>query len=309
MTRPATRVHVRPRMGTWLGLTLRAPAPVADGLAAHGFALVARVERMMTRLDAVSPLNAVNRSAGSAAAVPHELARALRMARRLAELTGGAFDPTIGALTEVWRAASTGSRLPTREALAAARALTGWNGLGVRGCRATLARPGMTLDLDGFGKGWAADRVAAALASVTGVSALVNFGESSLVAVGGGASGGWSVVLRHPFGGVAGRIRLRNRACSTSATFGHAWRIAGRRWGHVIDPRSGWPAEYAAQATALADSAAVAEAAATALLVLGPQSLAWVAERLECETCWIDRAGLLTTAGFPLEPAAEEVTA
>jgi thiamine biosynthesis lipoprotein len=310
MTRPVLRVHVRPRMGTWLGITVSAPPPIADGLAAHAFAVATRVELDMSRFDERSALVAVNRAAGSAVAVPRELARAVKAARQLAERTDGAFDPTIGALMEAWRRAAIDGRAPDAAGLAAARALTGWRGLTVRGCRVRLARPGMALDLDGFGKGWAVDRIAASLAAVRGVSALVNFGESSLAALNApDGPAAWTVVLRDPFGGVVGRLRLRNRACATSATFGRAWRVGRRRRGHVIDPRSGRPVRSAGQATAIADSAAVAEAAATALLVRGPASLGWLTGRLRCELAWIDRRGVVATPGFRLEPAASRATA
>lgn len=159
----------------------------------------------------------------------------------------------------------------------------------------------MALDLGGIGKGWAADRIAGALARLQGLSALVNFGESTLVAVGQDWKGkGWPVLLRHPLGGIAGWFTLAEGACSTSGSLGRGWRVGRRSLGHVIHSRSGRPLSRPAQVTVLARSGAVAEAASTALLVLGRSALGRVGRRLKVEACWIDPAGIVTTERFRL---------
>jgi len=107
-------------------------------------------------------------------------------------------------------------------------------------------------------------------------------------------------VLRHPARGVVGEFPLEGRACSTSATFGQTLKAGSRRVGHVLDPRTGRPVRVMAQVTVLARSAAVAEAASTALLVLGRSSVATLAARLNLDACWVDRAGVFTTPRFPL---------
>jgi thiamine biosynthesis lipoprotein len=159
----------------------------------------------------------------------------------------------------------------------------------------------VAIDLDGIGKGVALDRIAATLKRSGAVPALLNFGESSLLAVGRGPKAGWRVLLRHPLGGFVGEFRLRNGACSTSATLGRRATVEGRRIGHILDPRTGRPRQAAAQAVVLARSAAVAEAVSTALLVLGRRSMNRLAKRLRVEACWIDRSGIRTTRGFVLK--------
>ncbi len=300
---PPVRVQVRPRMGTLLAVTIRAPAPIADRAARHAFDLAADLERVMTRFDPGSALSRINRGAGRFVAVPGELVRLLAASRRLARLTDGAFDPTVAPLVDLWRAAARSGTPPSRHAVASARDRVGWQALQVRGRRVRLAEARMALDLGGIGKGWTADRIARLLRRVEGLSALVNFGESSLVAVGRSRRhGGWPVLLRHPLGGAAGSFTLAGGACSTSASLGRAWRVGRRVAGHVIDPRSGRPLAVPAQVTVLARSAAVAEAASTALLVLGRSALRGVARRLRIEACWIDRDGTFATAGFGLRP-------
>lgn len=232
-----------------------------------------------------------------------ELAAILRTARRLAELTEGAFDPTIGALLRLWRLTTRRARLPSARQLVRACTRVGWRAIDVTGPRVALAGSGVSLDLGAFGKGATLDRIARALER-RGASGVLNFGESSLRSIGPPPPGGWPIMLRHPVAGFAGHFPLRRRACSTSATFGQHARVGRRIVGHVIDPRVGTPVRANAQVTVLAASAAVAEAASTALLVLGPSAIERLAPRLRVDVCWIDRSGIRTTPGFTLQAPA-----
>jgi thiamine biosynthesis lipoprotein len=287
-------------MGTLLALTLAGPPSMGERAAQHAFDVAAALERMMTRFDSSSDLNRVGQGAGRFVPVPAELARALRLARRLAEITGGAFDPTIGPLADVWRRASESGTTPSREAVIEARGSVDWRRLEVRGCAVRLREPGMALDLDGFGKGWAADRMADALRRVPGLAALVNFGESSIVSVGAPSRRrGWTILVRDLRGGFAGWFALAHRACSTSFTRRPLSRSAAA--GHIVDPRSGRAVSGLAQVTVVARTAAVAEAVSTAFLVLGRPVMDTLAARLKVEACWIDGDGIATTPGFRLK--------
>lgn len=299
MTAPGAIIRVRPRMGTALALTIHGPRLRAERAARRAFALVARLERLMSDFLPHSALSRINRAAGRPVIAPAELARALRDARRLAGLTGGSFDPTIAPLVALWREAATRGARPSPAALRRERARVGWRDLALSGRRVLLRRAGMALDLGGIAKGWAADRLGEVVARWRGLSALVNFGESTLLAVGRGS---WPVLLRHPLRGVAGWFALSRGACSTSASLGRVWRVGRLAVGHVIDPRSGRPLARPAQVTVLAPSAAVAEAASTALLVLGRGALPKASRRLGVEACWIDPEGVIATEGFRLYP-------
>jgi thiamine biosynthesis lipoprotein len=306
MNNRAVRVYIRPRMGTLLGLTIQAPPGTAERLAERAFRRTATLERLMTRFDPESPLAQINRAAGRPVMVPAELVRVLRVEKDLARLTGGAFDPTLAPLLDLWRQAASDGRAPSREIVTLTRQRVGWRGLGVRGRRAGLARDGMALDLGAIGKGWAADRMAKGFAGTEGLSALINFGESTAVATGRAPkAGGWPILLRHPLGGFAGRFFLANRACSTSGSLGQAYRLGRRILGHVLDPRSGRPLTTPTQVTVLACSATVAEAASTALLVLGRSAIRWIARALRVDVCWIDSSGTFTTARFGLRPLGQ----
>ena len=162
----------------------------------------------------------------------------------------------------------------------------------------SLPRRGAAIDLDGFGKGLALDRIAARLKRTRSRPTLLNFGESSLMAVGRPAAGPWSILLRNPSGGFAGRFRLVDRACATSSTLARPLRVGGRIVGDIIDPRTGMPVARRVQVTVIADSAAVAEAVATALIVLGRDAVDRIARGMGVEVCWIDADGIRATPRF-----------
>ena len=287
--------HVRPRMGTLLAAT------VPGGSMGHldaVFETAAACEDLMTRHRATSTLSRLNRRRALASA---ELAKVLTSARKLAAATAGAFDPTVGPLLDVWRHAAGRGVQPGSRQIAAALDAVGWETIRVSGAHIALLRPRAAVDLGAFGKGVALDRIAARLRREGCRTAILNFGESSLVALGRRP---WRIALRHPRGGYVGEFPLGDGACSTSATFGQTLTIGSRSVSHVLDPRSGRPIPWMAQVTVLARSASVAEAASTALLVGGRSGMDDVPGRLGVEACWVDDRGILTTTGFPLRRAA-----
>jgi len=292
-------------MGTLLAVTQPAGA---DGrrlaVAGAAFSIAKRCEQIVNRHDPNSAVGRLNRTAGSAAGlIAPDLAPVLRAARALSRRLDGAFDPTAGALIDLWRRASRSGRVPAASAVADALAGMGASALRIAADRIALPRSGSSLDLDGFGKGLALDRIAARFHR--GAPAFLNFGESSMLAVGGSSEYRWSVLLRDPFGGYAGEFDLWDRACSTSATFSRRLRVGGRgAAGVVVDPRSGRKVTRAAQVTVLASSAAVAEAVSTALLVLGRDAVDEIAARMAVDVCWIDRSETYTTRHFALDRAA-----
>jgi thiamine biosynthesis lipoprotein len=126
--------------------------------------------------------------------------------------------------------------------------------------------PGVELNFGAVGKGWALDRIAASL-RVRGVGrALLTAGGSSHRGWGGES---WELALR-PGGDELGFLRLCDAALGTSASGEQHFEGDGRRFGHVLDPRSGWPAEGVRSASVVTSEAAVADALSTAFLVGGP---------------------------------------
>lgn len=285
----------RQSMGTILEITLRAPDDAAGrALLDASYAIAARLERAMTLYDPGSDLSRLNRAAGQGAVtVDRELVRLLALSLDFSQRTRGAFDVTVGPLVALWQAAARENRLPDAAALREARARVGPRHLRVTPPdRAEILRAGASVDLGGVAKGYALDRMAEHLKRNGVASALLSFGQSSLWAIGAppGAPG-WRLLLRRPDGGFAGVATLRDRAVSVSGSLGQASEIEGRRYGHVIDPRSGEPLIRPLEAMVLCPDAALGEAASKALLVLGETEGVALLRALGCQGLLVDASG------------------
>ncbi|HSD11211.1 MAG TPA: FAD:protein FMN transferase [Candidatus Binatia bacterium] len=257
-------------MGTLLDLTVDAPKREIGRAWIHQAVAEARsLDAELTSFDADSALSQLNRRAGSGfRRVPPDLYRVLALSRDLSAATEGAFDVTVSPLVTLWRRSVAENRWPTAVELAEARAVVGFDKVRLRAPdQVELSSPGVALELGGIGKGYAADRIAELLRRAGAESALVNFGESSMVAVGPRASEpAWPIWVRRGEA-LDGPLFLRDMALSTSESFGESGRVKGTRIGHIIDPRTGEPLERSAQATVLAPTGAEAEAWSKALLI------------------------------------------
>lgn len=302
-------------MGTILEITLDAPdAARGRALLDALYAEVARLERAMTLFDAQSDLSRLNRSAGSGPQpVDPDLARLLARSVELSRDTAGAFDVTVGPLVALWKDAAARGRVPDAATLAATRARVGSDAIRVPAPdRAEIARAGASADLGGVAKGYALDRIAAQVRAAGVANALLSFGQSSLWAIGAPRDAvGWRLLVRRPDGGFAGVATLRDRAVSVSGSLGQSTEIEGRRYGHVIDPRSGEPLVRPLEAMVLCADATTAEAASKALLVLGEREGVAVLGRLGCDGLLVDGKGARhETPGWAtasrFEPAAAE---
>jgi thiamine biosynthesis lipoprotein len=289
-------------MGTLLALSLPPMSPEREtDYSQLTFETARTCDDVMSTHRPDTAVSQLNRLAGHATPVAsRDLGEALILAQQLAQSTDGAFDPTVGPLVHLWRGAARRGVCPTGRRLRQTLDAVNWRALRVSGTGISLERRGMAVDLGGFGKGVTLDRIGAQLQNAGCAAALLNFGESSVVAIGRGSKRGWPIVLRHPRGGFIGEFPLGNRACSTSATFGRPLRVGARCVSPVVDPRSGRPVSHVAQVTVLAERAAVAEAASTAMLVEGRAAMEGLAQRLNVDACWIDRSGVHTTTWFPL---------
>jgi len=227
------------------------------------------IEAALTWFRDTSEVSQVNRGAASAPVpVGPSLLALLSLCRELHAATGGAFDPASTALARCWGFLERRPRLPTEPEIEAARARSGLDKVTVDGLSRTVrfAVPGVELNFGAVGKGWALDRVAATLRPRGVARALLTAGGSSHRGWGGEA---WELALR-PAGEELGLLRLRDAALGTSAAGEQRFEADGKRYGHVLDPRTGWPAEGVRSASAVASEAAVADALSAAFLVAGP---------------------------------------
>lgn len=242
-----------------------------------GLDLVDQLEQQLTVYRADSEISAINlRAADTEVPVEARLFELLSLAARLHVETEGANDITAGALVKEWGFFRGPRRIPSDEEISSALSRVGMKHLALNreSLSARFARPGVEINLGSIGKGYALDRVAELLRTDWNLpSALLHGGCSSVYAMGTepGSERGWTVGLQHPWDPERrlALIRLRDRGMGTSAaTFQHL-EHEGRRLGHILDPRSGWPAEGMACSCVFAPTAAEADALATAFFVSG----------------------------------------
>jgi len=233
---------------------------------------VDRVESRLTVFRETSDLIDLNqRAARETVPLDAELFSLLEACRLLSVETDGAFDPTSTPLSRCWGFLRREGRLPAESEIEAARACVGMNAVALDGSATSVRfeRDGMELNLGGVGKGYALDRVSKLLIECGVEHALVSAGGSSLRA-GGGRGGGFRVDLRTPARDAPlVRLRLRNASLGTSGASLQFVEVEGRRYGHVIDPRTGWPARGILSASVVTDDATRADALSTAFLVGG----------------------------------------
>jgi thiamine biosynthesis lipoprotein len=240
------------------------------------FDLVDELEAQLTVYRDDSEVSLLNRrAADEAVEVDPRLFDLLRMAERLTAETWGAFDVTAGPLIKTWGFFRRDGRVPTPAERQQALDLVGMRHveLNAESRSVRFRQNGVEVNFGSIGKGHALDRAAEVLDQRGIVSALLHAGGSSVRALGRqpGEQRGWPVGIRHPWedGRRIAIVHLQDRALGTSAATYQHFEYNRRRLGHLLDPRSGRPAEGIASATALAPNAAEADALATAFFILG----------------------------------------
>ncbi len=273
-------------------------------------------ESRLSRFRDTSELTAINRQAGlSPVSVSPETLHTLNLALTYARLTGGAFDPTVAPLVALWQAASTAG-VPSPATVARCLSLIGYTKVQSDPVAKSvfLSHEGMQLDLGGIAKGTAVDRAAAALLAAGHDRFLIDLGGDIRCQGAPDGQPAWRVGVRDPFDKrqLLGVVRMApSSAIVTSGNYERFIVVDGQRYGHLIDPRSGYPVRGMAGVTVMADEAGVADAMSTALFVLGmDQATALLARHPGIEAMLIpDRKPLeiWVTPGLKprFEPSAE----
>jgi thiamine biosynthesis lipoprotein len=235
-----------------------------------------RLEAALTVFRDTSDLMRVNQQAADAPVdVDDELFALLDRCRTLHAETDAAFDITSTPLSRCWGFIAREGRLPSDEAIAAARASVGMAAhvaFDPEARTIRFDRPGVELNLGSIGKGYAVQRIGAQLRARGVRHALVSAAASSILAIGGRGEG-WSIDLHArqlASRGPLARLHLKNGAVGTSGAGEQFFAIDGTRYGHLLDPRTGWPAASGLlSVSVITRDAADADALATAFFVGG----------------------------------------
>ncbi|HVT30451.1 MAG TPA: FAD:protein FMN transferase [Lacipirellulaceae bacterium] len=241
--------------------------------------LVESIESQLTVYRDDSEVIRINlRAAREPVKIEERLFALLQQARRLHRETNGALDITSGPLSDVWGFSRREGRIPSDDQIADALRRVGMQHVILDETEKTIAfaQPGLSVNFNSMGKGYALDRMAERLAEYEIDDYLLHGGKSSILARGtqpASTAAGWRVGIRHPLRPAErlAELILHNEALSTSGAGTQFFIRRGRRYGHILDPRSGYPAKGLYSATVMAPIAAEAEGLSTAFYVMGPE--------------------------------------
>ena len=210
----------------------------------------------------------------------------LCMAKRIHHDTLGAFDVTSGQLSQLWGFESRQGAVPPEDKIEAVLKLVSSDFLVIDEAnqKLSITQPNVKINLGGIGKGYSLDRVADLFEQHSVYDFVIHGGQSSVLARGGSGdpTAGqtpeqrcWRVGISHPTaaGVRLAEIQLRNQALGTSGTARQGFFHRGKRYGHIIDPRTGWPTNHFLSTTVVSNSAAVSDALATAFFVMQPDQV------------------------------------
>ncbi|HRP06953.1 MAG TPA: FAD:protein FMN transferase [Gemmatimonadales bacterium] len=260
-------------MGVEVAISIHAPVELADRAASAAFARIARLDSVMSDWRRNSELNRLSDSAGRGwQPVSAELYSVLDLAVTFARESDGAFDPTVGALTLLWRQERHTGTPPDSQAWSEARATVDWRSLQFDPAhgRVRLDHAGTRLDLGGIAKGWILDRARETLAELGATSALLVAGGDVVAGDPPPGQSGWRIGVQRLRGDPV--VLLSNRAMAVSGPASQSVRRDdGSVLSHVIDPATGEGLRSGVEVTVSAPDGATADAVATSLTIMEPE--------------------------------------
>jgi len=261
-----------------------------------------RMKEVGERLNYYNPeseVSRINRNSGvRAVRVSDETFSLIEKALWVSDLVGGAFDITVRPLSSLWDFRR--GRVPSPEEIERAKRRVGYRKvvLNKEERSVFLTEKGMEIDLGGILKGYLADLCTEILREGGASAGMVVLGGD--IRVFGTKPGGdlWRVGIRNPRGdGIIALLEIEEGAVSTSGDYERFFIKEGRRYHHVLDPRSGYPAEGVWSATVVAEEGVLADALSTALLVVGAEGLKDLLKRLSAEFVVVEEGGRVRASG------------
>jgi thiamine biosynthesis lipoprotein len=269
--------RAQPLLGTFVVITVYGPKPDAASRAiSAAFEEIRRIDSLMSlhRTDSeLSRLNSI--AAREALAVSEELFLVISNAVEIARQTDGAFDPTVAPLTRLWGFLWKEQRLPSSSELAAVLPRVDYRlvELDAAGHTVRFRTNGAELDLNAIAKGYAVDCAIKKLRAAGITNAMVRAGGDLRVIGTPPGQSAWAVQIEDPTKkGRRRRLKLRDAALSTSGSYENYFVADGKRYSHILNPRTGQPVEGVASCSVVAPTCMESDAWATALFVLGPEA-------------------------------------
>lgn len=209
------------------------------------------IEQMSSANIATSDVSLINKASGKDYVKVHpEIIKMLNTAIKFSKLSDGAFDISVGPLIKLWGIGTSSERLPADSEIKALLPLVGYKNISIneKDSSVKLMKEGMAIDLGGIAKGFTADEVIKVFKKYGIKNALINLGGSSIYTMGQKPDGSlWSVAIQHPrkdkSEGYLGIIKLPESALSTSGDYERYFIKDGKRYHHILNPFTGYPAE------------------------------------------------------------------
>ena len=251
-------------------------APTRKAAIDEAFGAFNEIDRLMSNYRDDSELTLVNQSAAYApVTVSEPMFRVLEAARRVSQASHGAFDVTVGPLVRLWGFYDREPHLPTPSELAGVRPLIDYRNLLLDEARqaVSFARPKVEIDLGGIAKGFAVE-VAANVLRRRGLGGLIDAGGNQYLLGTPPGKRLWTVGIKDPDarGHVVGVVETEETSVSTSADSSNFLVANGKKYGHILDPRTLAPSTSALSATVLARDGTLADAMSKAAFILGPRA-------------------------------------
>ena len=255
---------------------------------------IAALNSILSDYDPDSELSRLGTSSPHPAPVPvsPELARVIDVAHRVSAASDGAFDLSVGPLTQLWRRSRRQRQLPEADKLSAARDAVRWNAIEKDSRGVRLTRPGMRLDAGGIAKGYALDEATRVLRAHGIRSSMVAGAGDIVVTDPPPGEPGWKIeagLLDTPDAPAPRQLLLRNASLCTSGDLFQFVEIGGTRYSHIVDPRTGLGLTNHSLVTVIGPDGITTDALSTALSVAGPDRAAAIARQFKAEFLMLRR--------------------
>lgn len=245
---------------------------------AKAFDEIKRIDDLFSSYNNESPVWKINHSKYDLTKIPNELFGLIKFSDSLWKISNGAFDVSLGNLIELWNLKSEHPALPSREKLNENLAASGWKNVRLKNDNSIFLANKTKLDFSAAAKGYAVDR-AIDIIRRSGVSA-------ALVNAGGEVKGygkDWIVGIQHPRNKneIISRIKINEMSVATSGDYEQYFEYEGKRYHHILNPKTGMPAEGCQSVTIICEENKIADALATAVFVMGTEEGLKLVEKLE----------------------------
>lgn len=286
-------------MGTLVDVSVLGPSNTAKAAAEAILDEIKRVEDL-TSFHKPSGLSAINDAAGTQPIkADRELLELIAKGLNKARDTGGAFDPTVGPLCRLWQFSAGEPRLPEAPEIADALTRVAWDRAQIDLAADTVFLPqqGMAMDLGALGKGYALDRANEVIKRLGVSAALVNLGGDILAVGERGPGRPWRVGIQDPRDprGLVAVAALKDAVIATSGDYERCFFRDDKRYHHILDPKTGYPAEKMQSVTIVAANGVTAQPTATSVFVLGPaKGMKYVQSLAGVEALLIDSEGRIS---------------